>query len=440
MLLSVVCVAVMIIRALHVPFKGLVVPPKEHKEVTEAVIDEYALTGTKIGVHPEGVAEYINAKGVVVACPIQSVVKQDIVPVTRTQKNTKMATNTTNQDSMPAITPETMETEINPSKMDSKVNHGISKCTKYWHSQLVHHPDKVFVERILSFIDNGAEIGSDPGKIEYHIQKNWPSAIANSKGVAQYIAKHKATGAIQGPFLKQEKFVGSPLGAFTKSNSKKLRVIHDLSWPPGHSVNSSIDKAQYAVMYNSVTTAVELSQKYNEVWYAKTDLSDAYLSCPVRQQDRNLLGFTWDDECGNSQQYRFASLPLGLRSSAKLFNDYAEALKFIYINNGASKDSIFYLDDILTLGHTKQNCQKSLDVIIECAKNCGFGIRHEKTVGPVRSIEFLGITIDSVRKELRVSDERVSEMLDTLQNWLKKKWCTKRQLLSLVGKMTFYFR
>ena len=146
--------------------------------------------------------------------------------------------------------------------------------------------------------------------------------------------------------MQESDFRGSPLGAFTKKGDNKLRVIHDLSWPPGEAVNDSINKYDYSVKYSTVGTAVELAQKYKDVWFTKTDIADAYLACPVRKEDRHLLGFMWSNEEGIEEPYWFSSLPLGLRSSARLFSEYAEALNYICIKNGASFDTTYYLDDI----------------------------------------------------------------------------------------------
>ena len=50
------------------------------------------------------------------------------------------------------------------------------------------------------------------------------------------------------------------MGAFIKKPTDKLQVIHDLSWPPGTSVNDGIDKNKYSVKYSSVVEAVSICQ------------------------------------------------------------------------------------------------------------------------------------------------------------------------------------
>ena len=236
-----------------------------------------------------------------------------------------------------------------PSRTVSRACHGISAAASYWENELKCHPDRDFADRIIDFVRNGARIGVE-SEVSNKVLPNWPSAVKYKEGVYSYIEKHKASGAIQGPLeIANIDFRGSPLGAFEKVVNGKLRVIHDLSWPPGEAVNDSIPKDSYTVQYSTVHDAVKLASKYPDIWFAKADLADAYLTCPVRFEDRHYLGFSWPNSQGIDESYWFSSLPLGLRSSARLFSDYTEALNFIAKKNGASDNTIFYLDDVLTI-------------------------------------------------------------------------------------------
>ena len=95
-------------------------------------------------------------------------------------------------------------------------------------------------------------------------------------------------------------------------------------------MNDHIDKDVFSVQYTSVKTAVEMCSKMVTPWLAKTDLSDAYLQCPIRETDSNILGFTWCNKDGVTEYYVCKSLVLGLRSSPKFFSDIAGALCFIW--------------------------------------------------------------------------------------------------------------
>ena len=254
----------------------------------------------------------------------------------------------------------------------------------------------------------------------------------------EFIRSNLDKGNVIGPLKSlPTNFRASPLGAFIKKHSGKLRVIHDLSFPPGNSVNDCINELDCSVSYTKVGEAVELCKTMSEPWLAKTDLTAAYLSCPIRISDRPYLGFNWADESGVVQSYSFTSLCFGLKPSARLFDNAATALQYICIQRGASSNTIHYLDDLLTLSNSEQGCRESLDIIIETCKLAGFGIQSKKTHGPSRVIEFLGLIIDTVNKQVRISEERLREVRDELYEWANTETVTKRELLSIVGKLQF---
>ena len=49
---------------------------------------------------------------------------------------------------------------------------------------------------------------------------------------------------------------------------------------------------------------------------------------------------------------------------------------------------------------------------------------------------FLGIELDTVRLEMRLPVERIAHLKDLLRSWVGKKHCQKRELLSLIGKLS----
>jgi len=78
------------------------------------------------------------------------------------------------------------------------------------------------------------------------------------------------------------------MGAVPKkcSNPLKYRVIHDLSWPRGHSVNDFIPAERFRCQYDTLDRAISLlKQAGHGVMMAKLDLSDAYLHILVRPVD-----------------------------------------------------------------------------------------------------------------------------------------------------------
>ena len=132
-------------------------------------------------------------------------------------------------------------------------------------------------------------------------------------------------------------------------DSVKYCIIHDLSWPPGDSVNDHIDPNLYHCIYASFDQAVSLIKKHGVgALMAKLDLANAFKHILVRPEDWPLLCSSWDmvqaDGSVLWQYYVDLFLPFGLCSSPAIFNHYTNALEFAMWANGM-QDLLHYLDD-----------------------------------------------------------------------------------------------
>ena len=233
-----------------------------------------------------------------------------------------------------------------------------------------NHDCTEYAQEILSLVREGCPTGFN-GPDENIISDNWPSCEKYSNGVSLYMDKHRNTGAIVGPIFEvSRRFRCSPLGAFEKQKGK-IRIIHDLSWPPGRAVNDYIKKEDYSVQYTTVSEAVRRCTFYNGAWLSKTDLSDAYLQCPLKTEDSDLLGFQWYSEEGRLCFFKCVTLVLGLRSAPYFFEKISTALEYTAKLNGACRDTSHFLADFLIFSITSKECREGLDMEIHCALQCG---------------------------------------------------------------------
>ena len=150
-----------------------------------------------------------------------------------------------------------------------------------WRSCLWAHPDTDFVNDLLHDIEFGVHIGYQPISRDYQIHTNHLSAILNPEPVAREIERELDLNRKVGPFLTPpfENFTGSPLGAIPKKHSApvKWRIIHDLSWPAGLSVNDGIPKDLFTCTYDSLDRAITLLRQFGTcALMSKLDLSDAF--------------------------------------------------------------------------------------------------------------------------------------------------------------------
>ena len=70
-------------------------------------------------------------------------------------------------------------------------------------------------------------------------------------------------------------------------------------------------------------------------------------------------------------------------------------------------------------------------------KSLNIPIATDKTAGPTRVIEFMGIILDSDSMEARLPPDKVSRILESLSSFQHRKPCTLTELQSLIGTLNF---
>ena len=213
---------------------------------------------------------------------------------------------------------------------------------------------------------------------------------------------------------------------YTNHQPNKWRLIVDLSYPKGHSVNYGIPKSLCSLSYISVDDAInQIIAIGPNTLLTKLDIKNAFQFLPVHPTDRYLLAVEWENAI-----YLDTCLPFGLWSAPKLFNILAELLAWIAQHNGVTF-SIHYLDDFLTMGPPHSPiCNRNMHVFIEVCERLGVPLALEKMEGPSTSLTFI---LDTSRTEFHLPDEKLLHIHNEILNWLPKKNTTKRELLSLVG-------
>ena len=206
----------------------------------------------------------------------------------------------------------------------------------------------------------------------------------------------------------------------------------DLSAPQGHSVNDGISKELCSLHYSSLDdAAAKVAELGQGALLAKMDIRQAYRNIPVAPEDKPLLGLRW-----NGHTYIDQVLPFGLRSTPMIFSAIADGLLWIMQKKGVSW-AIHYIDDFLTMGAPLTGqCLKNTLIMQSVCDDAGLPMEPSKSVGPTTSLVFLGIQIDSDKGELRLPDEKLTELQELITTWRGCKACRKRELLSLIGSLS----
>ena len=205
----------------------------------------------------------------------------------------------------------------------------------------------------------------------------------------------------------------------------------DLSHPKGQCVNDGIPEHLCSLKYVTINEAIKgIVQLGRGTLLAKIDIKSAFRLIPVHPADRHMLGMKWGDGV-----YIDTCLPFGLRSAPKLFNILAEFLAWIVRQSNVSF-LIHYLDDFLTMGPPSSPvCQHNLDTIIQTCDYLGVPLALEKVEGPLTTLPFLGIVLDTSRTEARLPEEKLLKLWKEIVDWIGYNNATKREILSLVRSL-----
>ena len=122
------------------------------------------------------------------------------------------------------------------------------------------------------------------------VSKNWPGAVVHKDSVSKYFQMELENRAIMGPFnnnpFDHDAFY-SPLNTRDKKDSLEKRIIVDVSFPKGNSINDGIKKDQYLdkkinLKYPTVDNLVEIVRwKGHGCMLFKRDFRKFYRQIPV---------------------------------------------------------------------------------------------------------------------------------------------------------------
>ena len=262
----------------------------------------------------------------------------------------------------------------------------IGACLALWQEELCGDPDR-------SYLLQGIEHGFRISYVDRELQKstriaNHRSAEVHRPAVEKELrAQIKARNCV---IAGTETSIISPIAAIRKHDGGVIRLTHDGSHPVGEAMNDYL--SLHSVKCESISNAQELAKQ--NYYMAKVDLKSAYRSVPIHPDDYSATGLCWQFEGQPNFTYLFDSrVPFGSRCGPSIFHRLSQVVKHMMARRGY-KCLVVYLDDLLIVCETKQQCNEALHVLIKLLCRRGFGISWAKVVGPTQRIVFLGILID----------------------------------------------
>ena len=169
-------------------------------------------------------------------------------------------------------------------------------CMQAWERNLVGYGDYAVVD----FLKYGWPANCSADAIMIPTWHNHPSADRVPQDITHYIRTERGHAAIMGPFseLPFTSMQLSPLMTRPKRDSEHRRVIVDLSWPQGASVNDAISEHVDGPARIRLPTVDYMEGRLKQLgqgaYLYKSDLARGYRQLRIDPTDWSLLGFTYE--------------------------------------------------------------------------------------------------------------------------------------------------
>ena len=168
-----------------------------------------------------------------------------------------------------------------------------------WRALLQDYEDFV----ICDFLEFGWPLGYTNQTLPVFDLRTHRGALNFPSSVQDYLSSEISLGRVAGPFDAPpfpDGFVVSPLNRVAKRDSQEQRVIVDLSWPCGSSVNDGIPSGSFlgellVLTYHTIDAIVSAIVSLGRgCMLYKRDLRKAYRQFPLDPHEYHLLGYTWN--------------------------------------------------------------------------------------------------------------------------------------------------
>lgn len=274
------------------------------------------------------------------------------------------------------------------------------------------------------------------GPRQRSFSKNLISATHHHGALLQKIKKEVDLGRIMGPFkeLPIANLRVSPIGVVPKSDGG-WRMITHLSHPRDNSVNDFIDQSYCTVCYTSFDQVIEMVAALGKgAQLGKLDIKSAFRLLPVFPGDFDLLGLSID-----GQYYIDKCLPMGCSSSCSIFEKFSTFLQEVVTRQSGLDSVAHYLDDFIFAGRQNtRHCEQLMKCFSSICSELGVPLAIEKSEGPITSLTFLGLEIDTEEMFIRIPQCKLESLQALLEIFSFKRKITLRELQSLVGALNFF--
>ena len=303
-----------------------------------------------------------------------------------------------------------------------------------WQEYLEGYAD----ENLVQFLEYGWPVGFDRSSDLCSASTNHATAIQFSDHIQYYIDTELRYGALLGPFLGPpiESLHINPLMTRPKRDSTHRRVIVDLSFPHGLSVNDGVSALYYidGPMTITLPSVHTMEQRILEMgkgaFMYKSDLARGYRQLRIDPYDWDLLGFSHD-----GRYYLDVCPPFGLRSSAMMMVRTTTAIVHIHASQGHT--SFAYIDDFGGAERDFDTAEGALGSLQKIFGDLGIEEAAHKVCPPGQVMTWLGIEFNTLLMTMSLPPGKIKDIRDTLDDWDSRQRASRREIQSLFGLLQF---
>jgi hypothetical protein len=304
---------------------------------------------------------------------------------------------------------------------------------------LTLHPNRLSVAILLDTIRNGANICYNGPRHNYHTQDNHRSSLEHKEFINDEINSDIAKGRTAGwyDFVPFTSMRFHPLGCVPKTLNGKpigLRKITDASFPVGNSLNDNILPLHCPnIHWRTVVSLLHTAGKGTIMF--KRDIKAAFRTIMLRAADQPLHGISW------LQRYAYElSLTFGVRSSPAIWERVATAIQWIMESHGLLVSH--HVDDFIIICPPGRDASADIKLFDSICAQLGIPLAEDKKEGPLTSMVYCGIIINTIDMTLSITPERKLEIITLLTDAVResRRSMSYPKLASIVGKLVFVSR
>ena len=310
-------------------------------------------------------------------------------------------------------------------------------CFESWKKYLLDYKD----QKVLQYLQFGFPLSiSQPELLDNQSPTNHFSALQFQEAVSLYLAKESSHGAMLGPVKSfghhsGHKFVHcSPILTRPKGQNNR-RVILDLSYPKGLSLNDQVDRSRFdgdlfSLKFPSIDYIVkEICSHKNDVVISKIDVARAFRNLRVDPADAVKLGIRWGNDV-----YIDVAVAFGWVHGSAAFQRVSDAVTFIMAQHGIKMFA--YIDDYI-MASPRAYSDAEFQRLASLLTELGLPSNPDKQTPPCRKLTCLGIQIDLDNNELSIDPDKLQSIHNECIATSGKRHLSRKAFQSLLGKLLY---